>query len=256
VEGPHRSAVHAAIRRGTTGDIALNWLRKFSRTASPAAAGTANTSAATTDQEALLASLSAMAWVVEARDPYTGGHLWRVSRYAALLCQRAGISTAVCAAVCARVSRGLLDHIAGHSDDSTPLQHCLMCGPTLVVRREQSAGASVFCRNCGGAYRLDRSPDDRPNRVEPTGRQKDIPFSSRVDSHAQCQARIHQLRHIVREQNSCGCGTVMLLMRLVAPRLPDEDHTKDMDFNASRVRRGERRAVTTPRLPVPCRPGT
>ncbi len=31
----------------------------------------------------LLASLLVMAWVVEARDPYTGGHLWRVSRYAA-----------------------------------------------------------------------------------------------------------------------------------------------------------------------------
>ena len=28
----------------------------------------------------LLASLIALAWVVEARDPYTGGHLWRVSR--------------------------------------------------------------------------------------------------------------------------------------------------------------------------------
>ena len=29
---------------------------------------------------ALLASLLTMAWFVEARDPYTGGHLWRVSR--------------------------------------------------------------------------------------------------------------------------------------------------------------------------------
>ena len=28
----------------------------------------------------LLVSLIALAWVVEARDPYTGGHLWRVSR--------------------------------------------------------------------------------------------------------------------------------------------------------------------------------
>lgn len=38
----------------------------------------------------LLASLLAMAWFVEARDPYTGGHLWRVSRYARLLAQGAG----------------------------------------------------------------------------------------------------------------------------------------------------------------------
>jgi NTE family protein len=86
-----------------------------------------------------------------------------------------------------------------------------------------------------------------------SGRQKEIQFASRVNSHVQRQAQIHQLRHIVRELTrelpaaalakpelqamaSYGCGTVMHLMRLVAPRLPDEDHTKDMDFNASRVR--------------------
>lgn len=38
----------------------------------------------------LLASLLTMAWFVEARDPYTGGHLWRVSRYARLLAEEAG----------------------------------------------------------------------------------------------------------------------------------------------------------------------
>jgi hypothetical protein len=38
----------------------------------------------------LLASLLTMAWFVEARDPYTGGHLWRVSRYARLLADAAG----------------------------------------------------------------------------------------------------------------------------------------------------------------------
>lgn len=39
----------------------------------------------------LLASLMSMAWFVEARDPYTGGHLWRVSRYARLLAKEAGL---------------------------------------------------------------------------------------------------------------------------------------------------------------------
>ena len=34
-----------------------------------------------------------MASVVEARDPYTGGHLWRVSQYAKLLATRIGLST-------------------------------------------------------------------------------------------------------------------------------------------------------------------
>ncbi|MFJ3485168.1 HD-GYP domain-containing protein [Pseudomonas sp. NPDC090202] len=33
-----------------------------------------------------------MAWLVEARDPYTGGHLWRVSQYCALLAGHAGLA--------------------------------------------------------------------------------------------------------------------------------------------------------------------
>lgn len=40
----------------------------------------------------LLRTLYAMAFVVEARDPYTGGHLWRVSQYAAKLALAAGFS--------------------------------------------------------------------------------------------------------------------------------------------------------------------
>lgn len=42
----------------------------------------------------LLASLLTMAWFVEARDPYTGGHLWRVSRYARLLAEQVRFSEA------------------------------------------------------------------------------------------------------------------------------------------------------------------
>lgn len=239
------------------------------------------------ERQGMLASLLALAWVVEARDPYTGGHLWRVARYAALLGERAGWTAALCARAAiggflhdlgkigipdailrkpaalsdteyevirthpevgarllaghpladlaldavlmhherpdgtgyparlageqvppmARVvgicdafdaitstrpyraglpvgaaleqiargggaqfdaslaqqfialgSDGLLDHIAGHSDDGIPLQLCLNCGPTLVVRREQVAGQAVFCRNCGGQYRLEDGP--------------------------------------------------------------------------------------------------
>ena len=259
----------------------MRLLKLFTRSAATPPGGLADT-------EAMLASLLAMAWVVEARDPYTGGHLWRVSRYAALLCERAGTSTSVCARVsigaflhdlgkvgiadavlrkpaalsddersvihthpavgarllaghplaawaadavqshherpdgrgyprglkgedvpyAARVvgvcdafdamtstrpyraampvpmalqrieeglgsqfdaalgrhllalgHDGLLDHIAGHSDDGVPLQRCLMCGPTLVVPREKVAGESVFCRHCGGEYRLQPGVD-------------------------------------------------------------------------------------------------
>ena len=47
---------------------------------------------AATQSSQLLASLLTMAWFVEARDPYTGGHLWRVSRYSYLLARRARFS--------------------------------------------------------------------------------------------------------------------------------------------------------------------
>lgn len=41
--------------------------------------------------EQLLQTLFVLAWMVEARDPYTGGHLWRVSQYCRLLAQHAGL---------------------------------------------------------------------------------------------------------------------------------------------------------------------
>jgi HD-GYP domain-containing protein (c-di-GMP phosphodiesterase class II) len=47
----------------------------------------------------LLASLLTMAWFVEARDPYTGGQLWRMSRYARLLAEHARFSEAEAARV-------------------------------------------------------------------------------------------------------------------------------------------------------------
>lgn len=42
--------------------------------------------------EGMLASLLSMAYLVEAHDPYTGGHLWRVSQYCYLLAETAGLS--------------------------------------------------------------------------------------------------------------------------------------------------------------------
>jgi hypothetical protein len=57
----------------------------------------------------LLASLLTMAWFVEARDPYTGGHLWRVSRYARILAESSGFSDADAA----RISLGGFLHDLG-----------------------------------------------------------------------------------------------------------------------------------------------
>jgi HD-GYP domain-containing protein (c-di-GMP phosphodiesterase class II) len=42
----------------------------------------------------LLKSLFSLASIVEARDPYTGGHLWRVSQFSRLLAEAGGLATA------------------------------------------------------------------------------------------------------------------------------------------------------------------
>lgn len=43
-------------------------------------------------KKALLKSLLILADIVEARDPYTGGHLWRVSQFAKVLAVKAGLT--------------------------------------------------------------------------------------------------------------------------------------------------------------------
>ncbi len=85
------------------------------------------------------------------------------------------------------------------------------------------------------------------------GRQKDIQYASRADSHIARQKQIHRLRHVIRELQrqipanrqsdpevkelvSWGCGTTMHVLRLLAPRLDGEDHTKDIDFTGAGVR--------------------
>jgi NTE family protein len=88
---------------------------------------------------------------------------------------------------------------------------------------------------------------------EVMGRQKDIQFASRADSHILRQKQIHRLRHVIRELHkqipaskqadakvkelaSWGCGTIAHVAHLVAPRLDGEDHTKDIDFTPAGVR--------------------
>lgn len=44
------------------------------------------------EKESLLNALLGLSMIVEARDPYTGGHLWRVSQFTKLLAQQAGLS--------------------------------------------------------------------------------------------------------------------------------------------------------------------
>lgn len=99
----------------------------------------------------------------------------------------------------------------------------------------------------------------QPQGLEPgsiwqvMGRQKDIQYASRADSHIARQRQIHRLRHVVRqlsdhlpsklrhspevnELSAWGCGTTMHVVRLTVPALADEDHTKDIDFSAAGIR--------------------
>src|SRR5262245_32651311 len=81
-----------------------------------------------------------------------------------------------------------------------------------------------------------------------------LSFSSRcVAGHIVRQRPAHRLRHVisqllthvpeeerntpeVRELADYGCVTQMHVVQLLAPRLANEDHTKDIDFSASGIR--------------------
>src|SRR3954447_16505575 len=93
-----------------------------------------------------------------------------------------------------------------------------------------------------------------PRGVEPEtiwqvfNRHKDLQYSSRAVSHIARQRQIHRLRHVVAELTKLlpeadrasetvralaayGCLTRMHVIRLLAPPLEGEDHSKDIDFS-------------------------
>ncbi|TAK47032.1 MAG: patatin-like phospholipase family protein [Betaproteobacteria bacterium] len=85
------------------------------------------------------------------------------------------------------------------------------------------------------------------------GRQKEIQYASRAESHLRRQDQIHRLRHVIRELTrrlpdkarddphtreleSFGCATRMHLVNLLAPRIEGEDLNRDIDFTSAGVR--------------------
>jgi NTE family protein len=96
---------------------------------------------------------------------------------------------------------------------------------------------------------------EEPNTIwEVLNRHKDIQYSSRVASHITRQRQIHHMRHIIndlgkmlpeelrhspqaRALTAYGCPTVMHVVRLLAPQLENENHTKDVDFSPSSIRK-------------------
>lgn len=84
-------------------------------------------------------------------------------------------------------------------------------------------------------------------------RQKDLQYSSRAAQNIKRQRQLHRLRHVVTELaqlvpdgatsperlaelRSYGCDTRMNVIRLLAPSLDNEDHSKDIDFSPNGIR--------------------
>lgn len=84
-------------------------------------------------------------------------------------------------------------------------------------------------------------------------RHKDIQYSSRIANHIVRQRESHRLRHVitellkyipdearndplVKELASYSCRTRMHVVRLLAPRLGNESHIKDIDFSPAGIR--------------------
>lgn len=89
--------------------------------------------------------------------------------------------------------------------------------------------------------------------AEVFNRHKDVQYSSRIASQIVRQQQIHRLRHVinqlaeripesdrnsaaVKELSSYGCQTRMHVVRLLAPQLDRETHTKDIDFTPSGIK--------------------
>lgn len=83
-------------------------------------------------------------------------------------------------------------------------------------------------------------------------REKDLRYSSRAITHIARQKQLHKLRHIIGEMARAlpaaalddpaiqamaayGCVTRMHVVRLLAPPLKGEDHSKDIDFSPTGI---------------------
>ena len=98
------------------------------------------------------------------------------------------------------------------------------------------------------------SGDEPATMKDVLNRHKDVQYSSRIASHIARQQQAHRLRHVinqlvarlpederktdtVRELASHGCPKRVHVVRLLAPQLECETHTKDIDFSPSGIMR-------------------
>jgi len=95
---------------------------------------------------------------------------------------------------------------------------------------------------------------DEPDTIwKVLSREKDIRYASRAHNHILRQKQLHKLRHVItrlaellpddirakeiaQELEGYGCDTVMHVVRLLAPPVLGEDHSKDIDFSPGGIR--------------------
>ncbi len=97
------------------------------------------------------------------------------------------------------------------------------------------------------------SGPDPKTIAEVNHRQKDVMYCSRAQSHIVRQQQIHRMRHVIAElaarlppserakpevedMAGYGCLTQMHVVRLLAPALEGENHSKDIDFSEHGIR--------------------
>ncbi len=103
------------------------------------------------------------------------------------------------------------------------------------------------------AVHLWRGQGEEPHSIwDVANRGKDLQYASRAINQIRLQRQIHRMRHVisaladklpadvadtpaVRELAAYGCKTRMHVVRLLAPRLKNEDHTKDVDFSPTGI---------------------
>jgi NTE family protein len=122
------------------------------------------------------------------------------------------------------------------------------------------------------AVHLWRRQGEEPRTIwDVANREKDLQYASRAVNQIKRQRQIHRMRHVIsalaeklspelrnspeiRDLAAYGCKTKMHVVRLLAPRLKNEDHTKDIDFSPAGVAARWHAGLTDMRETLAARP--
>jgi NTE family protein len=122
------------------------------------------------------------------------------------------------------------------------------------------------------AVHLWRRQGEEPGSIwDVANREKDLQYASRAMNQIKRQRQLHRMRHVisslvaklppdalqdpeVEKLAAYGCKTQMHVVRLLAPRLKNEDHTKDIDFSPGGITARWQAGLTDMRETLAARP--